>query len=230
MIWLDFLANPAIGNLLILIAAIVGVGGSYWVYHVRLEDQRNSARQAIKSELESITFLTKWIEKSDGIPQHSISTTVAYEAHAENIGLLTDTEIDKLTFFYSSVILLDDIIESNREIVLQTGIVPNVVDKGRADREEVISSRLDQLAVKRWQTIQILNKNLDEPYESPEKLDLPKSAGETLHKKHPTFRSYGEMLLSKGYIEQIEDKPDMYRLTDNGENHFKEITNKEMGF
>ena len=228
--WIEVLSGPAVGNLLILIAAIVGVGGSYYIYHIRIEDRRNSARRALKSELESMTFFTQWIEGSGNIPSHSVCSTRAYDANIENIGLLTNEEIDSLTSFYSSAILIDDILKSNRETVLQAGLVQNADDRGREQREKAITSRLDQLAVKRWKTLQILKKNLDEPYESPERLDIPESAGGTLHEKHPILRSHGDKLLCKGYIEQSENEDDVYRLTESGEEYFRESINEEMGF
>jgi hypothetical protein len=214
--WLDLLANPAVGNLLILIAAIVGVGGSYYIYHIRLENRKKSARRALKSELESMTFFTQWIEKSESIPQHSITTTMAYESHIETIGLLNDAEIDKLTTFYSSAVHIDKILESNREIILQSGLVHNAVDMEREYREDVIASRLDRLAVWRWQALQILKKNMGEPYEPPEHLDFPELSGDIIHQKHPLFNSNKEQLLSDGYFESVEGEPDLYRLTDDG--------------
>ena len=230
MNWLDILANPAIGNLLILVAAIVGVGGSYFIYHTRLENRKNSARRALKSELESMTFFTQWLDEPEGVLQHGITTTVAYKSHIETIGLLNDDEIDKLTTFYSGAISIEKLLESNRDIILQAGLTSDAVDTEREYREDVIASRLDQLAVWRWQTLQILKMNIGEPYEPPERLDIPKSSGDVIHRKHPFFNSNKEKLLSDNYFEPVDGEPGLYQLTNDGENWMGEVIDDGLGF
>ena len=186
MIWQDILANPGVGNLLLLIAAIIGVGGSYYIYRSRMQGKKHAARRALKSELELMTVLTQWIENDEGVPQQCILPTAAYKAHLENIGLLTDQEAEKLTSFYSQAIILDDVIKHNRDIIIQSSLRTHTVDRGKKEREQVIAQRLDHLAIGRWQAIQLLKKHLNEPYEPPEKLDLPKTKGVIIQKSTPS--------------------------------------------
>lgn len=59
----DILANPGVGNLLLLIAAIIGVGGSYWLYERRLDDRRDATRRTLKAEIESTALLDTLIRQ-----------------------------------------------------------------------------------------------------------------------------------------------------------------------
>jgi len=230
MNWTEILSNPITGNILLLLAAIIGVLGSYSIYKIRLNDRRKSARRALTAELESMSILTQWAEGMYDVPTQRLFPTVAYEAHLENIGFLSDEEAEKLTSFYSQAIILDDLVELHRETIRTASMRSNAYDTGKQNREEIIRSRLDSLAIERWQTLQLLKNKLGEPSEPPEKLDLPKVEGESIYIKHPIFQKYGEMLVSKGYLEPDPQSPEYYLLTGKGENWIADVAEEEPGF
>lgn len=138
---------PGVGNFFLLLASIIGIAGSYTIYHIRIRNQEEAARRAIKSELDSMASLSLWVESSPGIPQNPILPSSAYESHLTDIALLTDEELEKITEFYSSAEGLESMIKVNREIQLQAGLHEDVHDRGKPTREKKIADELDRLAV-----------------------------------------------------------------------------------
>jgi len=226
---LEVLSTPGVGNFLLLLASIIGVAGSYTIYKIRIRDRKAAARRAIKSELESMTVLSVWVESAPGIPKQPILPSSAYESHLTDIGLLTDEEAERITGFYSNVEGLESMIEINREIQVESGLQTNVRDRGRSTREKKIADQLDRLAVRRWQLLQIIRRELGEEYERPEKLDFPNEAGEKIPKKHPFIDSHGNRLVSRGYFEDDPDSNCLV-LTEEGEEWFATGVRDDMGF
>lgn len=219
---LKFLANPGIGNLLLLLGAVIGVGGSYWVHLRRLENRKKATRTALKAELSSMTFLDRWIDDMDAIPQQRVLVTSAYEANAEYIGLLTDEEVEKITSFYSQAILINDMVEINRDIKLKTELKENTIDQGKISREDVLSDRFNHCAIARWQSLQLIRRDLGEEHRDPNEMSMPQSAGETISEKHPFIQSNKELLISKNYFEHTTGNPNLLKLTKEGENWLEE--------
>lgn len=216
---LDILANPGIGNLLLLIAAIIGVYGSYWLYQVRLDDRRDATRRALKAEIESASGLDTLIRQdaiSGSPPEQILHPTTAYEGHIEEIGLLDDEEIDLISVFYSNMIILNDILKWHRETYLKVNLSGSE-DKNRPSRDNDINSMIKNIIVDRWKAAQILRKHLGEEYEQIEKMEFPESTGDTISKDHPILEPNLEYLTGNGYLEQSESDPDMYQLTEKGE-------------
>lgn len=229
MNWLDVLSTPGVGNFILLLASIIGVFGSYTIYNIRICDRKEAARRAIKSELESMASLSLWVESSPGIPKNPILPSSAYESYLTDIGLLTDEELEKITGFYSSAEGLESMIEINSEIQLQSGLHADVQDRGRATREKKIANQLDRLAVRRWQLLQILKRELGEDYDPPEKLDFPQEAGDTIPEKHPIVTNHRERLVSQGYFEEDSDSG-CFVLTEEGEEWLEDGIREDMGF
>lgn len=220
---LDILSNPGVGNLLLLIAAIIGVGGSYGLYKIRLNDRRDATRRALKAEIESNGILDTWIRQNEPTgdpPAQVIQPTTAYEGHIDDIGLLTDQEIDLVGEFYSNSILLNDVIKWNRETDLKINLTPETIDRGRPQRIRDITKELDRLSVDRWKAAQTLRKHLGEDHTPIEQMELPTSAGETVSKYHPVINSRIEKLVEEGYLKQVDSDPDLYKLTEEGEPFF----------
>jgi len=228
---LGLLSDPAVGNVIILIAAIIGVGGSYAIHRIRIRDRRSSTRRALKAELDSMIILDQWSDpdRDTGIPYHQIVPTVAYENNLKDIGHLSDEEIDYVTIFYSSAVELGDVMTAHREATIDSGNKSTRLDPARREREDVISSRLDMLSVERWQALQMVKKHLGEEYEPPEKMELPKSAGDTILRKHPLFQNKGDELISRGIFEESDD-PELLQLTDSGEEYMSEVIEDNPGY
>lgn len=217
---LDILANPGVGNLLLLITAVIGVVGTYGLYKIRLNDRRKATRRALKAEIESNRILDTWIRQNEPIeepPAQIIQPTTAYEGHIDDIGLLTDEEIELISEFYSNATLINDVIQWNRQSDLQVSLTSKAIDRGRPQRIQDITTELDRLAVDRWKAAQILKKNLGENHTPIEQMELPTSAGETVSKYHPVIKSRLERLVDVGYLNQVDSNPDLYELTEEGE-------------
>jgi hypothetical protein len=219
----EILGTEAIGNLFLLIASIVGVSGSFILYQKKKNDKRKSARTAIKSELESMREFDMWMSEEgsmDEVPIHTLVHSPAYEALQEDLYLLTDEEREIITLFYSEKESFDEIIEFHRESILEVGKEKKLVDTGREERKSNILHTIDRLAIKRWKAIQILRKHLGEEYENIDKFEVPEKKGNTILKKHPFIRRYGEMLVDEGWMEEHTDSE--LRLTEKGEKMLEE--------
>lgn len=106
-----------VGNLFVLLAAIIGVGGSYAVYWKRRRYEIKNLRSALKAEIEQMSYLGQLSEdwESNGYvprankipvelvpPPEHISTTV-YEENASELGYLTADETQRVVEFYGMI-------------------------------------------------------------------------------------------------------------------------------
>ena len=96
-VW-EILSQPAVGNLLILFAAIIGVGGSWKIYQRRLSNRADSVRRSLISEIESNDI---WNEVDDEAIIHDVYSTTVYESAGSDIGLLTDEEVSAVSEVYA---------------------------------------------------------------------------------------------------------------------------------
>ncbi|WP_436910375.1 hypothetical protein [Halosimplex marinum] len=110
---------------------------------------------------------------------------------------------------------------------LQLGLTQGVTDPKKAKMDYRIRRALQELAVKRWQALQVLKKNLDEDYRSPELMDLPKEAGGTVLTDHPAINSAIDKLVEKEYFEPTEESSDIVQLTEKGERWLNEDSDIE---
>lgn len=229
---LGVLANPGVGNLLLVIAAIIGVCGSYVLYKKRLKDRRKATRRTLKSEIESTKILDTWIRKNEvnELPAQIVHPTTAYENHVDEIGLLTDEEIELISEFYSEAILLNDTLKWNRESELEISANIRAIDKSREQRIRDITRNLDQLAVKRWKAAQILRKHLGEEYTSIKYMEVPTSEGDVVSKDHPVIKPRIEKLVEEGYLKQVDNESNLYELTKEGEEFFDVDSDSKKGY
>lgn len=118
-----------VGNLFVLLAAIIGVGGSYAIYWKRRRDEIKNLRSALKAEIEQMSYLGQLPEdwESDGhVPRENkiptelvpppghISTTV-YEENASELGYLTAGETRKIVEFYGMISYVKYLMDLLRE-------------------------------------------------------------------------------------------------------------------
>lgn len=95
----------------LFIPATVAVGGSYILYHKKQEDQREALRWSLLSELTFMETLEAWPkDRSDPrlIPLQKLAPTQAYEANANQLGMLTVNEIANVSRFYSTAQLVNN--------------------------------------------------------------------------------------------------------------------------
>jgi hypothetical protein len=214
------LANPGVGNLLLVVAALIGVLGSYMLYSIRLDDRRKSARRAFKKEIGTASLLDTWIREADSeqdIPAQKIHPTTVYEQNVEDLGLLSDQEVDILVEFYSQLISVNDMLEYNRRLETEVAMKQGAVDRGKTHRKQAVIRNLNEAAILRWKAYQVLKKHLGEEYESPERMDIPEKAGETVSKDHPMVKKHTKKLLQRGYFEEVEEDETLLSLTEQGE-------------
>jgi hypothetical protein len=117
MDFLQFLNQSWVRNLFVLLAALIGVGGSYVVYRMRRRAEITNLRSALKAEIEQMSYLGQLPEdwESAGYtpqenmipaelvpPPEHISTTV-YEENASELGYLSAEETEKIVEFYGMI-------------------------------------------------------------------------------------------------------------------------------
>lgn len=122
------LKNPAVGNVFLLLASVVGVGGSYVLYVKRKADNREKLKRALAFEIREME-LEETADTLDGIsnpppqtrltasqipPADAFPTTV-YESNTGDLGLLDETEINEVVDFYTTMIRYKSIIRAIRE-------------------------------------------------------------------------------------------------------------------
>lgn len=112
-----FFSSDAVGNLALLISAIIGVGGSYGLYSRRENRRKDRIRNGLKTELEQMSCLSKLeddLESSDAnppqqeIPSESLPSpnelpTFVFESNTDEIARLDKDTASKAIEFYSSV-------------------------------------------------------------------------------------------------------------------------------
>ena len=101
------LQNPAVGNLFLLFAAIIGVGGNYWLYIKKRSHRRDTLRLALLSELTSmqptirdLDYQSSSAEMDTGHPEYFLSNNV-YDGNSGNLGVLTEEEVIAIVDFYT---------------------------------------------------------------------------------------------------------------------------------
>lgn len=163
--FVQYLQNPAVGNLFLLLASILGVFGSYFLYTKRRADSRNSLRRALAQELyqlEQINDASQNLQNlsngppgnrlsSSSVPPSEVFPTTVYEANAANLGLLPDQELEKVVDFYTTLLQHKGIIQ---------GIRDGNRDVPMPDHEKIVDE-FPELVEKRETLLQSLDQNLD---------------------------------------------------------------------
>lgn len=105
------LSNPAVGNFFLLLAAIIGVSGSYWLQEHQRRIRKSRLRRALIAEIESMQPAIKSLDhlyledyqqyNSWEHPELFLSNNV-YDSNTQNIGDLTNEEVTAVVEFYSA--------------------------------------------------------------------------------------------------------------------------------
>lgn len=105
---LEIAQNEAFGNILLLIAAIIGVAGSYYIYYIKMEHQRKTLRIALLSEILSMEEMVRELafqsdlNEMETVQPEIFLTNNIYDGNADKIGLLTEDEVKAIVEFYSN--------------------------------------------------------------------------------------------------------------------------------
>lgn len=98
-----------IDNLVLLATAIIGLGGSYSIYWLRLRTRRRRLRKAIRGEIKAMApsiyekaqiMAAEDLESEFYIPTDPTIITV-FSNNSGEIGLLSDDEVEEVTNFYT---------------------------------------------------------------------------------------------------------------------------------
>jgi len=124
----EVLKSPATGNAFLLIASVIGVPGSYFLYKKRRKDSRLKLKRALASELEQMDQIPVTAENLENLsneppesrltaslvpPAETFPTTV-YEENAPELGLLEEETLDEVVNFYTKLIQHKGIIQGVR--------------------------------------------------------------------------------------------------------------------
>lgn len=115
------LVSVGVGNLFLVIAAIIGVAGSYWVYLKKLEHKQETLRVALIYE---ICSMEESIRKMDASPDAAMMANPhpevflsdkIYEYNSDDIGLLSPAEVAAVTDFYTSASVVQEAAKNDPE-------------------------------------------------------------------------------------------------------------------
>lgn len=208
---LGILAEPAIGNLFLLVAAVIGVGGSWGLYFYRRKKTRETIRRSILKELESMEFSDQ-LEEAGGasdLPYSGVLVTKTYEQNSSDVGMLSSEEVESIVSFYSDAITLKTLFKSRRKLWIESKIDATGVKRGASELNKELHMELEKLGGKRLRAIHTLRKHLNEDYIDPSLFELP-DEGERISSAHPIIRRYEESLLDDNCI-QPTDNEDVYQ-------------------
>lgn len=121
---IDIFSSDAVGNIALLISAIIGVGGSYKLYMLRERRRRERIENGIRTEIEEmdcIASLQADLESSDAeppterIPAGSLPNaneipTIIFESNADEISRLDQETASSIISFYSDVQVYKELI------------------------------------------------------------------------------------------------------------------------
>lgn len=123
-ILIELLSSDAVGNIALLLSAIIGVGGSFTLYIIREKRRKQRIENGIRTEVEEmdcISSLKTDLESSDAnppserIPAASLPNaneipTKVFEANADEIVRLNQEAASKVISFYSDIQVYKELI------------------------------------------------------------------------------------------------------------------------
>lgn len=156
----DSLRHPAVGNLFLLFASIIGVVGSYLLYLNRRKDRREKLKRALAFEISEMDQLPQASDTLEGLseappssrlsaskipPAEAFPTTV-YESNTSDLGLMSDDELESVVDFYTSMIQYKGVIDAVRADAENTPM---------PDHETIVTA-IPQMATQRNEVLQTL--------------------------------------------------------------------------
>lgn len=111
------LETPPFRDLVVLLAALVGVGGGYLLYRKQGADTAEKLRYALHAEVgkmgdqiytEASQMKSAELTEDPYLPEESPIVPTVYRNNAGELGRLTKDEVEALTSFYTAAELLDE--------------------------------------------------------------------------------------------------------------------------
>jgi hypothetical protein len=151
---IDFSTIHLSSVIAVLIGAILGFTSSYLLNLRRERIRQQNLRMALISELEtSRTFFDIWVDAVrdiDSEPPEPIISTVVYENNLENIGHLTENEIDALVDYYSYIISFKKVINGMDEMSFSDGDSAELLNRVKRLRETALVALREEKSDNRW--------------------------------------------------------------------------------
>ncbi|WP_410765649.1 hypothetical protein [Haloferax sp. DFSO60] len=121
----ESLQSTALGNIILLVAAFVGVAGNYWLYLRKQDRRRVNLRQALYAEMSSMKPVVRAIDKEhdvitmDPIDPRSFVVDYIYRSSSDELGLLSEEEVAAIVDFYSTAISIQDLVGDEYHVVYE---------------------------------------------------------------------------------------------------------------
>ncbi|MDB2287156.1 hypothetical protein PM038_18230 [Halorubrum ezzemoulense] len=157
----ELLSKPAAGNLLILISALVGVGGSWLIYETKMDNRANAVRRSLIAEIDSNNIIDDL--KADP-PMHDVYSTAVYESVGSDIALLTDEEIEAVAEVYSHITKLRQSQSIHGELIRDLETEEGKEDTMRDNRDKILLVNIKRLEAKSDKASDKLEENLGTGY------------------------------------------------------------------
>ncbi|MFC7202342.1 hypothetical protein ACFQJC_02360 [Haloferax namakaokahaiae] len=116
---IQILNSNATGNLVLLLAAVVGVVGNYGLYLRKRNNRAKTLRRSLYSEITSMRPVVQAMHREkdaismDPLDPRSFLIDSVYQASSDELGLLTESEVSAVVDFYSTAISIQRIIGDN---------------------------------------------------------------------------------------------------------------------
>jgi hypothetical protein len=94
-------ASILLNALALFIPAMIGVGGSYWIYSKRQADLEHALREGLLAEMGEIEYLEKWPHTNKDVPAFNFLSLSIYESNSDSLALLTDSEVRAVVQYYT---------------------------------------------------------------------------------------------------------------------------------
>lgn len=205
---LEWASDPAVGNILILLAAIVGVAGSFGLYLYRRRKDAETIRRGLLQELESMQYFDN-MNSDSSPPRGSVVVTTTYTENSAKIGFLEGDEMDAVVSFYSNAQRLEELMKTYQRAEIEMQISEGR-SRNLSDLNREVKMNLEFLAGLRLQAMNYLRKNLCMEYNNPSLYELP-NEGELVSEDHPFVQNLGEMLVDDDKLELADSQEGLYR-------------------
>lgn len=134
---MDILSSQAVGNIALLVAAIIGVGGNWVLYEYKRNKKRSILRQSLHAEIKSMEPVLRGMKEQndivtmDPIDPRSFLVDSVYRSSSGDLGLLTEEEVSALVEFYSTAISIQRVVGDDYHVAYEQVDRRNLVQKAR---------------------------------------------------------------------------------------------------
>lgn len=189
MVGLDLVVN----FLSLFIPAIVGVGGSFWLYLQRQQNRESNLRSAFVAELEGTEFLKRWPLEGRTIPAFHFVSVSVYEGNTGRLALLSESETAALVRYYTQAKTVHDALRFHTDIIASSQSSPLNTGTKSSDREDAIRGMIDDLELFRQRALLTLRTSGSES-------ELP-TEGDSLESYHDSLRQIRPLLVDYGFLD-----------------------------